>query len=395
MPLTIKQIESSKPKKKLYRISDNNGLCLEITPNGSKRWRLRYQFNRKAKMLSLGLYPEVNLKDARNLVFEMRQSLAKGLDPSQERQEQRAKVDGSYSFKAIADKWFAKKSLTLTNKKDRQTIYGRLVNHVFPFMADKSIFEITNKDMVAILERLEAMNLHETAKRVNLTCVHIFNYARVSNPELSNPASDTKALLIPASKRVKHFPAITKPSEIKKLLRKIKNFNGTFSVAQALKFIPYTFVRSRELRSAEWSEIDWEAREWQIPAHKMKAPRPHIVPLSTQVIDILKKTQLVTGHNKYVFHSDRSKEGILSENTINQALRRMGYSKDEMCCHGFRTTASTRLNEELKYMPDVIERQLAHGEANKVRDAYNRAEYLEERHKMMQEWADYLDGLAG
>ena len=173
-------------------------------------------------MISLGLYPEVNLKDARNRVFEMRQSLAKGLDPSKVRQEQKAKVDGSYSFKVIADKWFAKKSLTLTNKKDRQTIYGRLVNHVFPFIADKSIFEITNKDIVAILERLEAMNLHETAKRVNLTCVHIFNYARVSHPELSNPASDTRALLIPASKRVKHFPAITKPAEVKKLLRKIK-----------------------------------------------------------------------------------------------------------------------------------------------------------------------------
>ena len=272
-----------------------------------------------------------------------------------------------------------------------QTIVSRLENGVFPFIGKRPISELDAGDMLAIVRRIERRGAIEVARRTRGICSQVFRYAISTGRALRDPAADVRGVL-PAIK-IKHHASITDPTGIGELLKAIDAFSGTFVVKAALRFAPLVFVRPGELRYAEWAEVDLDAKEWRIPAEKMKKRRPHIVPLSRQAVEVLQDTKQVTSLSKYVFPSIRTNDRPMSENTVNVALRRLGYSKEEMTCHGFRSMASTRLHEMGIWNSDAIERQLAHVEGNSVRAAYNYAEYLPERVKMMQFWADYLDNL--
>lgn len=391
MALTVKQIDSAKAKKKSYRLPDGEGLFLEVPPKGSKRWRFRYRFEGKEKMISLGTYPEIPLKKARDRRREMRSLVADGINPSEVRKQAKAKAEGRDSFEGVAREWFAKFSVGWS-KGHAKSVLERLEKNVFPFIGGESIADLNAQDMLKVVQRIEARKAIETARRVRQICSQVFRYAVTVGLAERDPAADIKAALPPASKTVKHHASITDPKKIGVLLKAIDAFEGTFVIHCALRFIPLVFVRPGELRYAEWSEFDFEGKQWRIPGEKMKAGRPHIVPLSRQALEVLQELHALTGEGKYLFPSIRTSARPMSENTINVALRRLGYTKEEMTCHGFRSMASTNLNEQ-GWPPDVIERQLAHVEGNSVRAAYNHADYMQERKKMMQAWADYLDGL--
>jgi integrase len=389
MALTDALIKAAKPQEKLYELIDERGLTLEVTPQGAKRWRFRFQLNGKRNRLSLGHYPEVRLKDARMRRDEMRILIANGIDPALERATQREAEKGVNQFETIAREWFTKFSANWT-KGHAATVLARLEQNVFPFIGKEPINELTAPAILQTIQRVEARGALETAHRIRQICSQVFRYAITIGKADRDPAADIRGALPPVA--VRHHPSITDPKAIAQLLKAIDAFSGTHTVRCALRFIPLVFVRSGELREAEWTEFNFDAAEWLIPAHRMKMLVQHIVPLSRQAIAILKDVQPLTGSGRYVFPSLRTYTRPISENTINASLRRLGYSKEEMTCHGFRSMASTLLNEH-GWNRDAIERQLAHTESNSVRAAYNYAEILPERRKMMQWWADYLDSL--
>ncbi len=319
----------------------------------------------------------------------MRILIAKGIDPAKERAEQRELAQGGNTFEALAREWFEKFSANWT-PGHCQTVLARLEQNVFPFIGKAPISELTAPVILQTVQRIEARGAIETAHRVRQICSQVFRYAITIGKADRDPAADIKGALSPAA--VKHHPTITDPKSVGELLVAIASFKGTYPVHCALRFNPLVFVRPGELRQAEWTEINLDAGEWRIPADKMKMRNPHIVPLSRQAIGILRDIQQLTGTGRYVFPSLRTSSRPMSENTINAALRRIGYAKEEMTGHGFRSMASTLLNEH-GWNRDAIERQLAHIESNSVRAAYNFAELLPERKKMMQWWADYLDQL--
>ena len=399
MPLSDIKVKSLKAgikpdgtvTSKSYRITDERGLYLEVTPKGGKRWRFKYRFDGKEKLLSLGIYPDVSLKVARNRRDDHRKLVADGIDPSQQRKAEKQSTGDQNSFEAVAREWHTKFSANWSESHSSRTII-RLEQNVFPWLGNKDINTITGPELLTVLRRVESRGALETAHRVNQICGQVFRYAIVTGRAERDPAADLKGALPPA--KVKHHPSITEPVKVGALMRAIQGFTGTIVTATALKLSPLVFVRPVELRKAEWSEIDLDNAEWRIAAEKMKMRIVHIVPLSTQAIAILKEIQPLTGRDKYVFPSNRTITRPMSENTVNAALRRMGYTKDEMTGHGFKSMASTILNEQ-GWNSDAIERQLAHSEKDGVRAAYNYAQYMPERKKMMQAWADYLDGLAG
>ena len=387
MPLTVKSIEQAKPKDKLYRIADAYGLCLEIPPKGLKRWRYRYRFGGKAKMVSLGTWPDVNLPKARDKRDELRRLLQDGMDPAEHRKSQQAIAEGHNRFEAVAREWFEKfkhKWVARTGKRKMR----RLEGHVFPLIGSIPIDQVDAPQIRRVLLRLESFDKLHTGHRVKNIIGEIMRYAVAMGVATHNPVPDLAGVLPPVKEQ--HRATIIAPEGIKGLLRSIEDYQGSPVTRNAMKLAALTFVRPGELRHAEWDEIDFEKEEWRISAAKMKMKRQHIVPLSRQAIAVLKEMELVTGHGRYIFPSERSRDRAMSNNTVNAALRRMGYTKEEMTGHGFRSMASTNLNE-MGFHPDQIERQLAHVEGNKVRAAYNHAEYLPERKKMMQVWADYLD----
>lgn len=387
MPLTDNQIKNLKPGPKPARVFDGKGLYLEVSPTGGKLFRYKYRFDKKEKTLSLGQYPDVSLKDARKRHQEAREQLAAGLDPSAVKQA--AKQKHSNTFGTVAFEWWESQKERWT-RVHAESIWRRLELNALPWLNDKPMDGITTADLLQALRRIESRNANDTAKRVGNYFRNIFIYAVACGYTANNPASDlTKALKVVP---VRNMPAITEPAEIAELLKAIDGFRGTFTVECALKLAPLVFVRPGELRKAEWNEIDLDRAVWAIPAERMKMKRPHVVPLSKQAVDILRELQPLTGNGKYVFPSIRTASRPMSENTLNVALRRLGYSKDKMVSHGFRTMASTRLHE-MGWRSDIIEFQLAHADKNKVRGTYNKAEYLEDRTHMMQAWADYLDSL--
>lgn len=389
MPLTVKAIEQAKPKDKLYRIADAYGLCLEVPPKGLKRWRYRYRFRGKAKMLSLGTWPKVKLPKAREKRDELQRVLEEGIDPAEYRRSQKAIAEGKDRFEAVAREWFQRfknKWVERTAKRKMR----RLEGHVFPLIGSTPIDEVDAPQIRRVLHRIESMKTLHTAHRVKNIIGEIMRYAVAMGLIVHNPVPDLAGVLPPV--KSKHRASITDPKGIGCLLCSIDDYQGSPVTRCALKLAALTFVRPGELRHAEWAEIDFKKKEWRISAKKMKMRRQHIIPLSKQAISVLKEIEKVTGHGRYIFPSERSKDRAMSNNTVNAALRRMGYTKEEMTGHGFRSMASTNLNE-MGFHPDQIERQLAHVEGNKVRAAYNHAEYLPERKKMMQVWADYLDGL--
>lgn len=387
MALTDKTIQAAKPKEKLYKLSDEKGMYLEVCPNGSRYWRLKYRFAGKEKRISLGVYPEVSLKEARKQRGDARSLLRNGVDPSEQRKAEKAASSGFGSFEPIAREWMEKQTWTHGHKR---TVKMRLENFILPWIGNKQINDITPSEILSLLKRQENRGVIETAHRVKSICSQIFRYAIATGRAERDPAADLKNALAPT--KAKCMATITDPREVGALLRAIDGFKGRFVTVCALKFAPLVFVRPGELRHAEWSEIDLDGSVWRLPAEKMKMKQPHIVPLSHQAVEILKELHPLTGHDKYVFPSIRASSRPMSDNTILAALRRLGYEKEEMSGHGFRAMASTLLHEQ-GWPSTLIERQLAHQERNKVKAAYNHAEHLPERKRMMQAWADYLDGI--
>jgi integrase len=383
----------AKPKAKgITKLPDGRGLVLWIEKGKSPSWRFRYRVGRVEKMLTLGLYPDVGLRFARERHDDARRLVAAKVDPSAKRQEEKA--TRANTFAAVADEFMDLKRKTLsasTWQRDRD----QLVNMAGPKLGKRPIAEIGTDEVLAVLKVLEEKGLGDTAHRVRGVIGRVIRYAIASGRY--GVKHDVTAALRGALAPVEtvNYPSITDPVKVGALLRAIDGFDGMPATLAALRLAPLLFVRPGELRTAEWSEFDLEAKEptWRIPGPKMKMRDEHVVPLSTQAVAILKEIQMVTGDGLYVFRAIGGGQRPLSENTLNGALRRLGYNtKTEMCAHGFRSMASTMLNEQ-GWHPDLIELQLAHKERNSVRAAYNKATRLAERRKMMQAWADYLDGL--
>lgn len=392
MALTDVKIRNAKPGEKPIKISDSEGMYLLINPGGGKCWRLKYRFEGKEKVLALGTYPQVSLAEARDLMRAARKELRNGVDPGAARRAQKLarELRAANSFEIVAREWWERFKPTWT-EGHAQTILARLEQNVFPWLGGTPIGDIEAPDLLAVLRRIEARGALETTHRVKTICGQVFRYAIATGRAKRDVAADLRGAIPPAKAR--NHAAITEPKEVAPLLRDIDAYKGGFVVRCALRLAPLVFVRPGELRQAEWSEIDFEAEQWNIPAQRMKTKAPHIVPLSTQALDILKELQPYSGTSRYLFPSGRSFDRCMSENTVNAALRRMGYDGDVMTGHGFRAMARTILDEVLQIRPDYIEQQLAHALRDPNGRAYNRTAHLAERRRMMQTWADYLDGL--
>lgn len=393
-PLTDKTIKNAKPSDKPRRLFDGGGLHLLINPDGSKYWRLKYLLHGKEKRIGLGVYPDVSLAEARKKAAEERRKLKDGNDPAAERKAAKESKDKepTNTFEPIAREWHAKVALTQAETTHKKRLRFLEVD-VFPFIGNRPIAELASPDLLAVIHRIEDRGAMDIARRVHNICGRIFRYAVGKGLATRDPSRDIELKDILPPEDVKHHASVTEPKAAGELLRAIDGFTGAFTTRCALRLAPLVFVRPGELRHAEWSEFDFEKSEWRIPAGKMKMKEQHIVPLETQAVAILREIQAVTGEGRYVFPGERTSKRPMSENTINGALRRLGYTKDEMTGHGFRSMASTLLHE-LGFPHAVIEAQLAHGERNKVSAAYNYAKYLPERKEMMRFWADYLGSLA-
>lgn len=384
--LTEMQVRRAKPSERTYKLSDGGGMALVVPPSGSRWWRYDYRFAGRRKTISLGIYPDVSLAKARERHREARAMLADDIDPSAQRRSDR--VQRETSFAGVADAWHAAMQRQWT-EQHAATIRFRLDRYLKPTIGDRPITAIEPPDVLAALRPIE--DRPETAQRVKMVASQVFRWAVARGLAKRDPTADLRGALPAAKGQVR--AAITEPRQVGALMRAIDEYQGQPTVRAALQLAPLLFVRPGELRSMEWAEIDFGRREWRIPAEKMKMRDPHVVPLARQAVAILEGMVPLTGRGRYVFPSIRSTSRPISANTLNGALRRLGYGRDEMCAHGFRALASSLLNEQ-GWPTDVIERQLAHAERNKVRAVYNRAQYLGERRRMMQSWADYLDGLA-
>lgn len=391
MPLNDTFIRGVKPLDKPKKYFDGGGLFLFVPANGSKLWRMAYRFGGKSKLLSFGEYPAVSLKDAREKREEAKKLLARNIDPSeQKREEKQARIKAERdSFQNIAKEWHATRMAEFSPKHQGTVMY-RLETYIFPAIGKIHIAKLEPQDLLDVVKTIENKGNYETSRRVLQIINQVFQYAVITGRTKYNIAAGMRGALRP--RNVVHRAAVLEPAKVGQLLRDIDEYYGYFPLVCALKLAPLVFTRPTELRAARWSEFDLEAAEWRIPAERMKMKQRHIVPLSAQAIDILNNLHDVTGDGVFLFPSTRTATRPISDVSMLNALRRMGYTKEEMSVHGFRSIASTLLNE-LGYNRDWIERQLAHGDKNGVRAAYNYAEYLPERRKMMQEYADYLDGL--
>lgn len=390
--LTDTKIRKAKPTEKPYKLSDSGGLFLLVNPTGSKLWRLAYRFDGKQKTLSFGAYPVVTLAEARERTKSAKAELANGVDPSTASKARKASrgTELANCFEVVALEWH-KTHMTTKTDNHAGKVNRFLEKDVFPWLGKMPLTDIEAPDILTVLRRIEERGANDVAHTVKRIIGQVFRYAIATGRARRNPVPDLQGALKPLV--VKHHPAITDPAKIGELLRAAYGYTGHFPTQCALKLSFLVMLRPGEIRRAEWSEIDMERKEWRIPASKMKMRDEHIIPLSRQALAIFEEIRPLTGNGCYVFPSIRSHARPMSENTINAALRRLGYTGQEMTAHGFRAMASTRLNEAHLFHPDAIERQLAHGERDSVRAAYHRAQYLPERVKMMQWWADYLDRL--
>jgi len=392
VPLTDLQVSKAKPQAKEVKLFDGGGLFLLVTPTGGKLWRLKYRFEGKEKKLTLGGYPEISLAAARQRREDARKLIANGIDPNEVKKAQRAAIvaETENSFEVVAREWQGKYAKTWS-AVHADTILQRLEKEVFPWLGKVDVAEIKAPALLAILRRMEERGALDTAHRVRNHCSNVFRYAIATGRAERDPAADLRGALPPVKNG--HHAAPTDPKQIAPLLRAMDTFEGSFVVKCALLLTPLLFVRPGELRHAEWSEIDLDAAEWNIPAEKMKMKLPHLVPLPSHAVAILRELHALTGRGRYVFPCNRTTLRPMSENTVNAALRRLGFNRDEIVAHGFRAMARTVLDEVLHVRPDYIEHQLAHAVRDPNGRAYNRTAHLAERRKMMQLWADYLDGL--
>jgi integrase len=390
MSLSDAKVRNAKSRTKPYKIADGEGLFLFITPAGGKYWRLKYFFGGKEKVLALGVYPEITLADAREQRAQTRKLLASGTDPGEAKKEAKrmATLKAANTFEAVAREWIDKRSHQWASITTEVKV-ARLEKHIFPKLGTRPIADITPPEVLGMLRVVEDKGTLETAQRAMQICGQIFMYAIATARAVRNPVPDLRGAL--KSPVVKHRFYL-KETELPEYLEKLEAYNGDPQTKLALRFLLLTFVRTGELRAAQWSEIDWDNAEWRIPPERMKMRELHLVPLSKQAIAVLRELHKYSGNRQFLFPNQQTPATFMSENTILYALYRMGYHS-RATGHGFRSTASTILNEH-GFHADVIERQLAHTEPNSVRAAYNHAQYLPERRKMMQWWADHLDKLA-
>lgn len=396
MKLTDTFLRALKPTGSIQKKADGGGLYIHVDPNGGKYWRLAYRFEGKQKTMAMGVYPTVSLREARRRRDEVKELLAHGIDPMAEKKRVKVQAaieeaEQSLTFERVAREWWEVKTLSLSAGYRQQKL-ARLEKHVFPHIGGKTLSRIEFSDLVAIVRGIEESGRSDMPHRIAQIIGQVCKYARQMKYTKENLSADLVDVLKPAPQK-KHRATITDPSAIGELLRRIDayRFRASPGMFCALSLLPYTFLRSQELRGAQWDEIDFEKAMWHVPAERMKIKRPHDVPLAQQVIAKLQELRkFSTG--RFLFPSG-SKTGFITPEGLRKTLVHLGYAKEELCVHGFRGMASTLLNESGKYRPDVIEAQLAHGEQNAIRAAYNHAQYLPERRQMMQEWADYLDSL--
>lgn len=392
MSLSDTAIRKIKPTGKSFKVADERGLYLLVSPSGGKLWRLKYRFEGKEKLISFGAYPDVPLVRAREKRDEARRILADGIDPSEHRkahQAMRAEVNGN-TFEAIAREWYSKQ-LRSWSPRQAVKVSGLFEKNLYPWIGKRPITEIKAIELLATLRRMEDRGAVETARQALQCCGQVFRYAIATGRAERDITPDLKGAL--SKSKPKHYAAITDPVKVGGLLRAIDGYSGTLAVKCALKLGVLSFVRPGELRKAEWNEIDFDRAEWNIPAERMKMDEPHLVPLCKQALEVLRELHPLTGHGRFVFPGERSHQRPMSENSVNAALRRMGYPQNEMTGHGFRAMARTLIDEVLGIRPDFIEHQLAHAVKDPNGRAYNRTAHLVERRKMMQKWADYLDKL--
>jgi integrase len=397
MTLNALQIRGFSGGDNPYKKTDERGLYLEVFPNGSKLWRLKYSFGGKEKRLALGAWPEVSLQKARHMRDELRVRIASGEDPAltRKRAKATARISAANTFESVAREYIEEKMVGEGRAEGTLLKARWFLDLLKPAIGNMPISDVDPQMMLAPLKKLEARGNRETAKKCRSFASRVFRYGAATGRCTIDPTAILKgALLTP---QARHYAAVLEPDKLGELLRVIDKFEGSGAVKFALRITPHVFVRPGELRHAEWSEFDLAKATWTVPAGKMKARRTHVVPLSRQVIELLEQLKQATeGRDKgYLFAALYAKRRPMSENTINAALRRMGYGPDDMTAHGFRSTASTLLNESGLWHPDAIERALAHGDSNAIRGTYNRGNYWDERVRMAQWWSDYLDELRG
>lgn len=388
MALTEKQVLNAKAKDKPYKLTDGKGLHLLVKPNGGRYWRYKYTFLGKEKLLALGTYPEVSLSVAREKHREARKLVAEKIDPSAKKQEDKRQAiyNAQNSFELVAKEWFDLNK-SKWSEGHAQRVWRRLEVNVVPYLGKIAIADIKTLDLLNILRKVEARGATEMAHRLLQSCNAIFRYAVITTRITYNPAQDLQGAL--KTHKTKHYPTI-EAKELPDFFVQLNKVETTAINKIAIRLLMLTFIRTGELRKSKWENINWEEKEWRLPAYITKMKDEHVVPLPDQAIALLKELQQYSGHSELLFPSQqRRRHAMMSENTVNHVLHKMGY-KGKLVGHGFRSLASTTLNEK-GYRPDVIERQLAHAERNKVRAAYNRAEYMEQRIGMMQDWADFLD----
>lgn len=391
MALTDVTIKSAKPREKAYKLSDSGGLYIEIAPSGGKWWRYKFRFEGRELRISLGTYPDVGLKEARERHSAERKKLAEGVNPSASRKaEKESKAENNTnSFEMVAREWWqAHMKNKAASHKDK--VIRRFELYLFPWIGSKPISNITAPEILDSLKRIEKLNKLETAHRALQTAGQVFRYAVQTGRAIRDVTADLKGALPPTT--VKHMAAFTEPKEVAELLRAIDSFNGTFTVHCALRLSPLVFARPSELRMAKWKDIDLETGTWSYLVTKTKTD--HLVPLSTQAIAILRELHPLSGHGEYVFMGGHSPLKPMSESAVNAALKRMGYDTQvDITAHGFRAMARTILHERLSIDPHIIEHQLAHAVPDNLGGAYNRTKFIQQRIIMMQQWADYLDEL--
>ena len=393
MALTITRLNAFKPKAKPYKVTDGYGLYIEVTPSGGKLWRFRYRIGNRQKKICLGSFPEISLKDARDLAFGARQKVASGEDPALEKRKQKIRNEylAANTFETVAREYIEEMMRKAGLAEATIVKANHFLEQLAPSIGKRPLDDIEPFEVLAPLKRLEARGKHETAKKCRSFAGRVFRYGVATTRCSSDPTSLLKGAL--RAPRPTHYAAIVDPEKLGGLLRAIDDFEGYKLTKYALQIAPHIFVRPGELRHADWDEFDLEEGIWRIPAGKMKARRAHAVPLSKQVIKLLEELAAMMGRSGYVFPSARSGTRPMSENALNAAFRRMGYSKEEITAHGLRATASTLLNEAGIWSPDAIERALAHGDSDAVRGIYHRGKHWPERVKMAQWWSDYLDEL--
>ena len=387
MPLTDIAVRNAKPTAEPYKLTDGGGMYLHVHPNGSRYWRMAYRIAGKQKVFAIGVYPAVTLAEARQIRDDAKKLVKQGIDPVAER-KRAARQDASdraNTFEMIAREWHQTKRAGWTAAHATK-ILGSLEADIFPTLGDRPLTAVTAPDLLEALRVIETRGALEVAGRVLQRCSAVFRYAIATGRGTYNPAADLRGALKTPEKR--HYAALGH-ADLPDFVQKLTGYDGDLQTRLALRLLALTFVRTGELRAAQWPEFDLDGAEWRIPAERMKMREGHIVPLSRQAVDVLRQLHALNGDGLYVFPSRNGRGACISENTVLYALYRMGYHS-RATGHGFRATASTILNE-MGYPPDWIERQLAHAERNKVRAAYNRAQYLTERRTMMQVWADYLD----